>query len=359
MHDSNLVASIAVDVMGSDSGPEEVVKGIKRALEEDRQPLEIIAVGDEDIVVKLLKKHGIYKNKRVSNLHAGETINMGEKPMQALKAKKDASMIRAIELVKLGKADAVVSCGNTGVLMTAGTVKLRTMCGIERPALGSIMPGKNRQFVMIDVGANPDPKPQNLLDNAILGANYARSVIGVRNPKVGLLCNGTEEGKGNSLVQAAHKLLKDAGDVINYGGLIEGFDVFDGDCDVIVCDGFTGNLLLKTLEGVIKMFKGLLKEELTRGWLRKLGLLLLAGAFRAIKKRVPIEKYCGAPLLGLNGLVVKAHGSSNAKQIEGAISIALRCVRNRMNESITQDVARVHPYLKEAKARAIDVDDSE
>ncbi len=354
MHTNSEVSAIAIDVMGSDKGTEELIAGIKLAFEEEERKTQIIVVGNEDIVVPLLAKYGLTKEMGVSHLHAGEVIDMHEKPMQALKTKKDASMIRALELVKMGKAQAVLSCGNTGVLMAAGTIKLRTMTGVERPALGTVMPGKTRNFVMIDVGANPDPKPQNLLDNAILGLNYARTVLGVENPKVGLLCNGTEDGKGNTLTQGAHKLIKDAGGALNYGGLIEGFDVFAGDCDVVVCDGFTGNLLLKTLEGATKMFKDVIKEEITRTFLRKIGALLVKGAFADLKRRIPIEKFSGAPLLGLNGLVVKAHGSSNREQFAGALGIAMKCVYKDMNKYISEDIEKLHPHISETKARHTD-----
>ncbi len=349
----DIMAAIAVDVMGSDSGPAAVVEGLKYALER-RSPLEYIAVGNEEVVEPLLRKFGILKDSRVSMFHASEVVSMDEKPMQALKQKKDSSMIRALELVKLGKAQAVVSCGNTGVLMTAGTIKLRTLEGVERPALGSIMPGRDRNFVMIDVGANPDPKPQNLLDNAVLGANYARAILGIAEPKIGLLCNGTEEGKGNSLVQGAHKMLKAAEGTLNYAGRIEGFDVFEGDCDVVVCDGFTGNLLLKTLEGATRMFKGILKEELTRTIFRKIGIWIARKAFDDFKKRIPVEKFSGAPLLGLNGLVVKAHGSSGARQFEGALGIAERCITEQMNRKIAEDFAKISPFIAQTKAQALE-----
>lgn len=344
-------ASIAVDAMGSDRGVGEVIAGVCEFLKTDRKPLKIVAVGDEKQIASELKLRGFYKDPRIQIHQASQVIEMYEKPIQAMRAKKDSSMMRAIDLAKVGAVDAVLSCGNTGALMAAGTIKLRTMPGIERPALGSVIPADRRNFILIDVGANPDPKPTNLLDNAILGANYARVATGVRNPRVGLLCNGTEDGKGNILTQNAHLLLKNSADVVNYAGLIEGFQVFQGDCDVIVCDGFTGNVLLKTLEGVVKMLKGMLKEELTRTVVRKLGALISAGAFLAVKKRVPIEKFSGAPLLGLNKLIVKGHGSSDSKQIAGALGIAVQCVRRDLNKRISDDVAKVRAASEESKAQ--------
>ena len=343
------IPSVAVDVMGSDLGPEELVLGVKKVLAEDKSAFEIIAVGNEEILIKLLVRHNLMRESRLKVYPASQVIEMSEKPIQAIKSKRDSSMMRAIELVKLGTADAVLSCGNTGALMAGGTIKLRTMEGIERPALGSVIPGKHKKFVMIDVGASPDPKPESLVDNGILGANYAKVALGIKKPRIGLLSNGTEDGKGNMLVQTAHKIFKSHSDIINYGGLIEGFNLFDGDVDVVVTDGFTGNVVLKSLEGSVRFVKEILKEEIKRTWLRKLGILLAFGAFRDLKRRLPVDKFSGAPLLGLNGLVVKAHGSSNRKQISGALEIALRCLRERMNERIRGDVASLKAKVQESQ----------
>lgn len=333
--------TIAVDVMGSDLGPEEIIIGIKNALSEDRSDFGIVVVGREEVVTPMLLRHNLIREPRVKVYNASEVIGMDEKPIQAIKTKKDSSMMRAIEIVKLGTADAVLSCGNTGALMAGGTIKLRTMCGVERPALGTVIPGKTKNFIFVDVGASPDPKPESLVDNAILGANYAKIALGVGNPRVGLLSNGTEDGKGNMLVQTAHRLFKAQEGVISYGGLLEGFNLFDGQFDVVVCDGFTGNVVLKSLESSVRMFKEIIKEEVCKSWLSKVGMFLAMGAFRRMKKRLPVDKFSGAPLLGLNGLVVKAHGSSNRKQIAGAIEITLRCLRKKMNDRIAEDVANL------------------
>jgi len=335
------IPTIAVDVMGSDMGPEEIIIGIKKALAEDKSEFGIIVVGNEEIITPMLLRHNLIRESRVMVYNASEVIEMDEKPIQAIKTKKDSSMMRAIEIVKLGTASAVLSCGNTGALMAGGTIKLRTMQGIERPALGTVIPGKIKNFIFIDVGASPDPKPESLVDNAILGANYAKIALGAKNPRVGLLSNGTEDGKGNMLVQTAHRLFKAQEGVINYGGLLEGFNLFDGQYDVVVCDGFTGNVVLKSLESSVRLFKEIIKEEVYKSWISKIGMLLAKGAFMRLKKRLPIDKFSGAPLLGLNGLVVKAHGSSNRKQIAGAIEITLRCLRKRMNDRIASDVANL------------------
>lgn len=338
--------------MGSDMGPEELIIGVKKALAEDKSNYEIIIVGNESVITPMLLRHNLIRESRIKVYHASEVIEMDEKPIQAIKSKRDSSMMRAIDLVKIGTADAVLSCGNTGALMAGGTIRLRTMDGIERPALGTVIPGKFKNFIMIDVGAAPDPKPESLVDNAILGANYAHVALGIKNPRVGLLSNGTEDCKGNSLVQTAHRLFKAQEGVINYGGLIEGFGLFDGEFDVVVCDGFTGNVVLKSLESSVRMFKDILKEEIMRSWVYKLGILIARGAFKNLKKRLPIDKFSGAPLLGLNGLVVKAHGSSNRKQIAGAIEITLRCLRKQMQSRIKEDVSRLKEIVEKNKETA-------
>ncbi len=348
---SSSIPTVAVDVMGSDLGPEELILGIKRMLSEDKSQYQIIVVGNEEITTPLMMRHKILNDSRVKSYNAREVIEMDEKPIQAIKSKRDSSMLRAIDIVKLGTADAVLSCGNTGALMAGGTLRLRPINGVERPALGTVIPGKTKNFVLIDVGASPDPKPESLVDNAILGANYARVVLGVKNPRVGLLSNGTEDSKGNHLVQSAHKLFKEQNGVVNYGGLLEGFNLFDGEYDVVVCDGFTGNVVLKSLEGSAKFFKQIIKEELSKSWIRKLGIFLAMGALKDLKKRLPIDKFSGAPFLGLNGLVVKAHGSSNRKQIAGAIGITLLCLRKQMNRRIMEDVQRLRD-ASEAMRRA-------
>ena len=299
------IPTIAVDVMGSDMGPEEIIIGIKKALDEDKSEFGIIVVGNEEIITPMLLRHNLIRESRVMVYNASEVIEMDEKPIQAIKTKKDSSMMRAIEIVKLGTASAVLSCGNTGALMAGGTIKLRTMQGIERPALGTVIPGKIKNFIFIDVGASPDPKPESLFDNAILGSNYAKIALGAKNPRVGLLSNGTEDGKGNMLVQTAHRLFKAQEGVINYGGLLEGFNLFDGQYDVVVCDGFTGNVVLKSLESSVRLFKEIIKEEVYKSWISKIGMLLAKGAFMRLKKRLPIDKFSGRRFWGSTGLLSK------------------------------------------------------
>lgn len=343
---SGLTGRIAVDAMGGDLGPPEVVAAVKLALTEFSELNPITLVGDEGVLTPLLKQHGLDGHPSLRLFHASEVITMDDKPIPALKRKKDASMFRAIELVKSGEAGAVVSCGNTGALMAGGTIKLRTLEGIDRPALAAIIPRANGHFILIDAGANPEAEPEHLVHNAILGSHYAKVVLGVANPRVGLLTIGTEEGKGNALISATNEHLKTLGNLINYVGPTEGFQVFTDHCDVAVCDGFVGNLLLKSWESLAHFFSATLKAELKANPLRMGGALLSQGAFKALKKRMNPEVYGGAPLLGLRGNVLKAHGSSNRHAIKNAIRAANKIVKADMLQHIEADAARANAAIR-------------
>ncbi len=333
---------IAVDAMGGDLGPSEVVAAVKLAFDEFPQLNPVTLVGDEALLHPLLSDAGLASDSRVAVLHASEVITMEDKPLKALRSKKDSSMVRAIELVKSGGASAVVSCGNTGALMAGGTLRLRTLDGIDRPALAAIIPRANGYFILIDAGANPEAEPEHLVHNALCGSHYARVILGVENPRVGLLTIGTEEGKGNALTSATNTLLKQAGGIVNYIGPTEGFQVFTDHCDVAVCDGFTGNLLLKSWESLAKFFTGILKDELKVNPLRMGGAFLAQGAFKAMKGRINPERYGGAPLLGLRGNVLKAHGSSNRHAIKSAIVAAGKVIRADLLHRIEADAARIN-----------------
>ncbi|MBW8782353.1 MAG: phosphate acyltransferase PlsX [Verrucomicrobia bacterium] len=343
---SGVSGRIAVDAMGGDLGPPEVVAAVKLALTEFADLNPVTLVGDEAVLKPLLEQQGLSGHPSLGLLHASEVVTMDDKPLPALKRKKDASMFKAIELVKIGEAAAVVSCGNTGALMAGGTIKLRTVDGVDRPALAAIIPRQNGYFILIDAGANPDAAPEHLLHNAILGTHYARVVLGVANPRVGLLTIGTEEGKGNALIAATHEHFKTIGDQINYAGLTEGFQVFTDHCDVAVCDGFVGNLLLKSWESLAHFFSATLKTELKANPLRLGGALLSAGAFKALKRRINPETYGGAPLLGLRGNVLKAHGSSSRHAIKNAIRVANAVVKADMIHHIETDVARANAAIR-------------
>jgi len=342
---SGSAGRIAVDAMGGDLGPAEVVAAVKLAFAHSTALNPITLVGDEAVLQPLLASAGLQRSERLSIHHASEVVTMDDKPLNALKRKKDSSMVRAIELVKSGEAGVVVSCGNTGALMAGGTLKLRTMEGVARPALAAVCPREGGHFVLIDAGANPEAKPEHLVHNAILGSHYCRVMLGVKKPRVGLMTIGTEEGKGNALITETNEQLKRVGDLLNYAGPIEGFHVFAEHVDVVVCDGFVGNIMLKSWESLVKFFSSMLKEELQANPMRATGALLSKGAFNALKERINPERYGGAPLLGLNGHILKAHGSSNRRSIKSAICAANEIVKADMNQHIEADIARANELL--------------
>jgi glycerol-3-phosphate acyltransferase PlsX len=336
---------IAVDAMGGDLGPLEVVAGVKLALQQYPKLNPITLVGDEAVLGPLLAQADLRCDHRLSIHHASEVITMEDKPLTALKRKKDSSMVRAIELVKTGEASVVVSCGNTGALMAGGTLRLRPMEGITRPALAAICPREGGHFVLIDAGANPEAKPEHLVHNAILGSHYCRVMLGVKRPRVGLMNIGTEEGKGSTLITETNECLRRVGDLINYSGPIEGFHVFAEHVDVVVCDGFVGNIMLKSWESLVKFFSNSLRRELQANPLRAAGAMLSKGAFKAFKDRINPDRYGGAPLLGLNGNILKGHGSSSRLAIRSAIRAANEMINADMNQHIEADIARANALL--------------
>lgn len=336
---------IAVDAMGGDLGPAEVVEAVRLALRQYPALNPITLVGNEAVLRPLVDRISPAHRSHVTIHHASEVVTMDDKPLMALKRKKDSSMVRAIELVKEGQASVVVSCGNTGALMAAGTLRLRTMEGIARPALAAVVPRENGHFILIDAGANPEAKAEHLVHNAILGSHYCRVMLGIKAPRVGLMTIGTEEGKGNTLITETNELLRRTGDLLNYAGPIEGFHVFAEHVDVVVCDGFVGNIMLKSWESLVKFFSGMLREELQANPVRATGALLSKGAFSALKERINPERYGGAPLLGLKGNILKAHGSSNRHAIKSAIHAASQIIRADMNHRIEADIARANDLL--------------
>lgn len=333
--------------MGGDLGPAEVVAAVKIALSEDPELAPIVLVGQQELLTPLVADAGLAGSSRLSIAHASEVITMDDKPLKALKTKKDASMVRAIELVKTGEAKVAVSSGNTGALMAGGTLRLRTMNGVDRPALAAVIPREGGHFVLIDAGANPEARPEHLMHNAILGADYARVILGLDNPRVGLLTIGTEEGKGNALVAETNELLKRINGVVNYVGPIEGFQVFRNHVDVVVCDGFVGNTLLKTWESLAKFITGMLKDELKQSPVRMAGAVLAKGAFSALKDRMNPDRYGGAPLLGVRGNILKAHGSSNRHAWASAIRAAGKIIRQDLYHRIEDDVAKANALIQQ------------
>jgi glycerol-3-phosphate acyltransferase PlsX len=336
---------IAVDAMGGDLGPVEVVEAVRLAFREFPQLNPVTLVGDEAVLRPLLKRARLTTHPKLAVVHASQVIAMDDEVMQAIKRKRDASMLRAIELVRDGEAGGVVSTGNTKILVAAGTLRLRTLEGIERPSLAPVIPRDKGHFILIDAGANPDARTEHLIHNAILGSNYCRVVLGVDHPRVGLMTIGTEEGKGNALIAETHDALKRLGKLVNYVGPVEGFQVFFDHVDVVVCDGFVGNICIKSWESLSKFFSDLLKDELRSNPLRMAGAVFARGAFEALKRRIQPERYGGAPLLGLRGNVLKAHGSANRHAIKNAIRDASEFIRIDLNSRIELDVARANELL--------------
>ncbi|CAA6695392.1 MULTISPECIES: phosphate acyltransferase PlsX [unclassified Lentimonas] len=343
--------TIAVDTMGGDKGPTEFIRGLFYAIEELKLDCNFTLVGNQRLLERLLKvrKLDVYSD-RIKITHSTQVIGMDEKPIQALKTKKDSSMVKAIALLKNQEADAMISCGNTGALMAGGTLRLRQIPGVDRPALGIIVPSKRNPFVLTDVGANPESTPENLVHNAILGSNYAKAALNISNPRVALLTIGTEEGKGNTLTNTTHPLLQNIDGVINYVGPIEGFQLFDGDVDVVVCDGFVGNIVLKSSEALFGFIGNTMREELVRNVKRKIGAVLSKSAFKDMKTRLGPDQHAGAPLLGLRGNILKSHGSSNFIAIANALRIAKEVVTHDMIDSIGSEINQANGLITNSEA---------
>jgi len=326
---------IALDAMGGDFGPKNNVEGAVLASKEYRHIEKIFLVGDATAIGAELKRIG-YQDQRIEIFHASEVVDMHESAAKAVRQKKDSSICRAIDLVKNGSAQAVVSAGHTGAAVAASVLKLRTLKGIERPAVACIMPTENGVFVLIDAGANPDSTPENLVQFGIMGSVFSEQVLGNKSPKVALLSIGEEDLKGNDITKEAFKVLKTSS--LNFQGNIEGRDLYESPADVVVCDGFTGNVVLKTSESIAYAIFGWLRRELNRGLVRKLGARLARGAFRDIYKKTNAEEYGGMPLLGVNGVCIIAHGSSSPVAIKNAIRVAAESVQQDLNPHILRKI---------------------
>ena len=325
---------ISVDAMGGDHAPREIIKGAIAAAK--LWQIKIILVGLEEKIQQEFYDMGENpKDLNIEICHASEIIEMGESPAKAIKRKKDASLVKAIDLVKDKKAHAYVSAGNTGACMAASFFRLGRLKGIERPAIAAVLPTISQNpSILIDAGANSDCEPSMLIQFAQMGSIFSEKVLGIKNPRVAILNIGGEESKGNSLAISTHKMLTEDNRGMNFVGNIEGREVFLGDADVVVCDGFTGNVTLKVAEGVAKMLIGILKDELQEGTRNKLGALLAKPAFKRLKKRIDYEEYGGSLLLGVNGIVVIAHGGSNEFAIKNAIRVGMESVMYDVTDKI-------------------------
>jgi len=331
--------NIALDAMGGDFAPQNNVAGAILALREYPQIERLYLVGDtEKLEFELATQK--FSDKRIEIIHSTQVVEMSDGAIDSVRRKRDSSISRAVDLVKEGRADAVISAGHTGAAVAATTIKLRTLKGIERPSIGAIMPTQTNYFVLCDGGANTDPTASQLVQNAIMGAAYSKYVLGYPNPSIGLMSIGTEAEKGNDFTREAFDLLKNSG--LNFRGNVEGHDLFENPVEVVVCDGFTGNVVLKTCEAIAHAIFGWLKHEIMQSPLTKLGGMLAKPAFKAIYKRTNAEEYGGSPLLGINGICIIAHGGSSAVAIKNAIRVGCEAIEHKINPAIVEAVSLYH-----------------
>jgi phosphate acyltransferase len=337
---------IVVDVMGGDHGCGVVVEGVRQALQADRKITELYLVGKQDEIQQAVQAAGL-RDDRVRVLHASEVLTMEDKPIDGLRRKKDCSIARAVDLIKEGKAEAMISPGNTGGVVAASTIKLRTLPGVDRPGIATVIPAPENSFVLLDSGASVECRPLHLAHFAIMGSVYSREILGCQRPRVGLLNVGTEDVKGNDLTQEAFKLCKQID--VHFIGNVEGHDLFTNRVDVVVCDGFVGNVVLKTCEGLAMGIFSWLKREMTLNPKRMLGALLVRGALRTIKRRVDPDVHGGAPLLGLKGNVMICHGSARDRAIMNAVRVSSETLLHHVNDLISRDLARANERLAAGK----------
>jgi len=325
---------IVVDAMGSDHYPQPDVEGAVWAARE--YGVEIVLVGKKDIVEPELAKHNV-SNLPITVVHASQMIEMKEHPAAAVRSKKDASMVVAMQMLKRGEVDAFVSAGNSGGCLAAAIFYLGRIKGVERPALSSVFPARKGPCFLLDLGANTDCKPLYLLQFAIMGSIYAERVLGVANPRVAIVSNGEEEGKGSILVQETYPLLKASG--LNFVGNAEGKDIPGGLADVVVTDGFTGNVVIKLSEGVAGFMLDIIKEEIKSRPLAMVGAALAKGAFDQVRKRLDYREYGGGALLGVDGVVIVGHGRSDSLAIKNAIRVAKQAVERGVLSAIRESIA--------------------
>lgn len=334
--DSELIR-IALDAMGGDHAPEEIVKGAVLAAAE--YPVEVILVGQEEVVRKELAAADS-SPRNIDVVDAREVVEMDDTALAPLRRKRNSSIRVCANLVAEGRADAFVSAGNTGATWTSARAVMGMIEGVDRPALAAILPSVKGHTVLLDVGANVEAKPNNLREFAVMGHFYAQMVFGTKAPRVGLVSIGEEEGKGNDLTKETFRVLKETG--LNFIGNAEGRDIYNGNADVVVCDGFTGNVVLKASEALAEMVFKMVREEVSQSFIRKIGGLLAKRAFVNLKKRTDYSEFGGAPLLGVKGGCIVCHGRSNAKAIKNAVRIARDFAQNRVDEKIREKILDLH-----------------
>ena len=340
VNDQKQPMRIAIDAMGGDKGPQEVTRGVIDAARNSNSLF--LIVGDPDVIRPELQRSSPVPSN-IEIIPASQIIEMCDEPVAAFKKKPDASVVVGARLVKERKADALVTIGNTGAAMAVSLLTWGRIKGIDRPAIATPLPSLQGTVILLDAGATPDCDPNNLYEFALMGSVYAECLLGKSNPKVGIISNGEEESKGNQLVKRTHALLKNAVANLNpspfqFTGNIEGKDVFRGTADVIVCDGFVGNVVLKTGEGVAEMIMTLLKEELTKQAWMKPFLIPLRPALRKLRSRIDYAECGGAPLLGVNGICIIGHGRSNAYAVTNACKAAENAAKQRIVETIRQRI---------------------
>ncbi len=329
------MVNVAVDAMGGDNAPVEIVKGAVEAITENRQ-VKVFLVGREEVIKEELKKY-TYNEEQMEVVHAPEVIETAEPPVMAIRRKKDSSIVKAMNMVKEGTCDAFVSAGSTGAVLVGGQVIVGRIKGVERPPLAPLIPTERGVSLLVDCGANVDARPSHLVQFAKMGSVYMESVMGVKNPKVGIVNIGAEEEKGNALVKETFPMLKSCPE-INFIGSVEARDIPAGVADVIVCEAFVGNVVLKMYEGVGASLIKKVKEGMMTSLRSKIGALLVKPALKETLKSFNTDEYGGAPMLGLNGLVVKSHGSSKAVEIKNSILQCIAFKEQNINEKIKEKI---------------------
>ncbi|NLG15294.1 MAG: phosphate acyltransferase PlsX [Lentisphaerae bacterium] len=329
--------TVAVDAMGGDYAPSSIVDGVGLCLDAHGDAFRILIVGDKEKIEMELRRIGKFGDPRVEVVHASQVVEMDDHPVSAVRSKRDSSINVAMNLVREGRACGVFSAGNTGATVISAYFRLSMLPGIERPGIAAVLPSETGNFLLLDAGASVDCAPINLLHYGIMGSIYSKTILQKENPRVGVMCNGTEEGKGNKLTQAAVKLLAEA-KMINFIGNVEGHDLFSGNVDVVVCDGFVGNVILKSAEQLAKSMGKMIKQSLMSKLTWKLGALISKGAFKDFRKRTDYSEVGGAPLLGVKGVVIIGHGISDGKAVMNGIRAVGEAVKLRVNKTIEEQV---------------------
>jgi glycerol-3-phosphate acyltransferase PlsX len=336
---------IAVDAMGGDNAPEEIVGGSIEAAKKSEGRYEVVLVGDRTLIEEEINRHHFIKDLPLSIEHASQKVEMHESPATSLRKKPDSSIAVAVRLHKEGKVDGIVSAGNTGAVMASALLLLRTIEGVQRPAIGSFMPHENGVCLLIDAGSNIDCKPEHYVQFGIMGSIFMNHIIGITSPKVGLLNVGEESSKGNEVVQQAYNLLENSN--LNFKGNMEGRDILTGAADVVVCDGFVGNILLKFAESLARMISKTMKRTLRGNLPGAVGLYLIRPSLRKLYKLFDYQEYGGAPLLGVKGNCIIAHGSSSSRAIKNAIEEAWKMIQGRVTQHIQNQIRGMEVNTRE------------